>query len=97
VTDSGAPWPTPPVAPKLANVDATLQAAAALWSALDSAVGRSGYAAVNVGYRTLAYQAAAASGADADLLANWRWTLQAWNKHDRDEFNSTYARGVATH
>jgi hypothetical protein len=92
VTDCGPPWPKPPAAPSLSDANAVVQSAAQLWAALDGAVGRSGYAAVNVGYRTLAYQAAAANGAPADLLANWRWKLGAWTTADRDQFDAIYPK-----
>jgi hypothetical protein len=97
VTDVGTPWPTPPAVPDLTIANAVLISARRLWSSLDGAVGRAGYAAVNAGYRTLAYQAAAANSAPSALLANWRWTLQSWNKDDRDHFNATYGKGIATH
>jgi hypothetical protein len=90
VTDSGSPWPTPPTPPSMPNANPTLHAAQQLWSALDAAVGREGYAAVDIPYRTLAYQTAAANQADPALLANWRWKLGSWNQSDRAQFNSIY-------
>lgn len=89
-TNYSAPWPAPPAIPDVASANGTVQAAAKLWTSLDAAVGRDGYAAMDIPYRTLAYQAAAANGADADLLTNWRWQLAAWTKQDRERFNAAF-------
>jgi hypothetical protein len=86
IFEGGIAWPAPVKVPDLSNGDPTVQAAVKLWAALDHAVGKAGYAAINAGARTLAYRAAAGESAAPELLANWRFAMHAWTQADRDQF-----------
>ena len=76
----------PPAAKDYTSDPGVLGEAARLWSALDSAVGKAGYANLVARDRTAAYRAAAASGADEATLTRWRWQLPTWNDADTKRF-----------
>jgi hypothetical protein len=81
----GAPdpnMPAPPPAPADQVMSGPAAAASNLWTALDGAVGKEGYANLAMRARVLAYRAAAANGADPNTLANWRWQLPMWTADD---------------
>lgn len=65
---------------------ATLEAAVRLWNALEQRQGDLKSAPGQWRLRMLCYRAAAASGAEANLLGNWRWKLALWTPQDRSDF-----------
>jgi sugar lactone lactonase YvrE len=73
-----------------------LQAARALWSALDEAAG-DGLLATDINRehtaRMLAYRAAVAQQAPAAWLGNWRWQLPLWSSEDREVFKHVMHAG----
>jgi len=79
----------PPPTPGEADM---LTAARALWSALDTAAGRTGAETVQTRGRILAYRAALASQAPPALLANWRWQLGLWSDADRADFDAAMSK-----
>lgn len=68
-----------------------VEAARALWAALDARY--AGAPALQLPYRMQAYRAALAGGADATLLANWRWNLHLWTPEDRAAWEKVMAAG----
>jgi hypothetical protein len=79
----------PQPGPESLSESSPLRAARALWAALDA-----NYAAtvnMQLPYRMLAYRAAAAAGAEPDLLENWRWNLHLWTPQDRIKWDNTMA------
>ena len=81
-------YPHPPAAKDYTADPGVKGSAARLWAALDSAVGRQGYAGLADRARTAAYIAAAAGGVDVDTLANWRWQMPLWLGDDRAQFDA---------
>jgi hypothetical protein len=70
----------------------TLDAARALWTAVDTAQGSEGSAFDIAWARWAAYRAASGLGAEARLLENWRWALHFWTPADRTLFADTIKR-----
>ncbi len=64
----------------------TLEAAVRLWDALEQRRGDLKSAPGQWRLRMLCYRAAVAAGAEANLLANWRWKLALWTPADRSDF-----------
>ncbi len=87
-----APPAVPPPAPGEAE---TLTAARVLWSALDTAAGRTGAETGQTRGRILAYRAALASQAPPALLANWRWQLCLWPDADHADFDAAMSKAHA--
>ncbi len=81
-------YPRPPAARDYTADPGVKGSAARLWSALDAAVGRQGYAGIAGRARSAAYLAAASAGVDADTLAAWRWQLPLWLADDRSQFDA---------
>jgi hypothetical protein len=90
------PYDPPAVPNPRQAVAPQLRAATDLWNALDAAYGHASAAAAQMPYRMLAYRAASAAGAHADLLANWRWTLHLWTPEDRAQWERVMVKSRAT-
>ena len=85
----GVAYDRPP-APELQGADSALRKADELWKAGERLFTEDpASAALGTAPRVLAYRAAQAAGAPADLLANWRWTLPLWTREDREAHNKT--------
>ncbi|HUB27241.1 MAG TPA: hypothetical protein VL992_17585 [Tepidisphaeraceae bacterium] len=67
-----------PIAPSDIVTNSLGGAAIRLWTALDAATGKQGYAECAARMRIAAYRAAAAAGADQKLLESWRWQMPIW-------------------
>ncbi len=89
---SGVRYDPPPAPPRSASESEALRAARDLWDALDAAYANSNATSLQFPYRHLAYRAAAANGATADLLENWRWTLHLWTPEDRAKWETVMAQ-----
>jgi hypothetical protein len=72
-----------------------LEAARDVWSAMTLAWERQTSVALQWSCRLMAYRAAKAEGAPADLLGNWRWNLPIWSAAEREEFR--YVMALAWH
>jgi hypothetical protein len=89
---SGVPYDPPDAPARSESEPPALRAARDLWDALDAGYSNANIASLQFPYRHFAYRAAAANGASADLLANWRWTLHLWTPEDRAEWERVMAK-----
>lgn len=88
---SGVRYDPPPAPPRSASESDALHAARDLWDTLDAAYANANITSLQFPYRHLAYRTAAANGASAELLANWRWALHLWTTEDRAEWEKAMA------
>jgi hypothetical protein len=90
-SDTSLAWPTgyqsPSIQESAANSTPAVSKARELWASMDQAYDKRGGASAQRPYRLLAYRAALAAGADADLLTHWKWNLGIWSDQDHQDFD----------